>query len=296
MCIRTGFRCTKGSINYLVRTRYLVLCLALKKMLRQSYPVRRISYCGGPSYRTYGTHKTYTRYIYSYFYYQYLVLCTLVRSNTAPPTWKAAPTSGVDINRRHTNKSCTFVKRRARFFADLCSSVSNKKRIRNSIKGSSKGTTNTREKLDELDKKKARISRMSEPFGLNLISRSFALQQSIRLVYMPRAFSRSSQGATRITQEGYLEPVHTESTRAAMGIQQNSGRLQREAGRRRNRDAADTVAAVASLAVLVLLVLVLVSPCWCCCFCCLWIRMHRGAQPGTTSCLVFVCLDINWSE
>ena len=69
--------------------------------------------------------------------------------------------------------------------------------------------------LNELDKKNGpELPRMSERFVPNFAPGSFALQQSIRLVYTLRSLSRGQNRATRATRDNqdiYTEIAHTHS-------------------------------------------------------------------------------------
>ena len=69
---------------------------------------------------------------------------------------------------------------------------------------------NKKKLLNELDKKRPGTSQMSERFGPNFVPGSFALQQSIRLVYMLRALSRGRNRATRATRDN--QHTHRQST------------------------------------------------------------------------------------
>ena len=63
--------------------------------------------------------------------------------------------------------------------------------------------------MNELDKNRPGTSHMSERFGPNFAPGSFALQQSIRLVYTLRALSRGRNRATRATRDN--QGAHTHS-------------------------------------------------------------------------------------
>ena len=76
---------------------------------------------------------------------------------------------------------------------------------------------------------------MSERLGPNFAPGSFALQQSIRLVYMLRALSRGRNRATRAkrdNQDVHIQRAHARQRRHNTTA---SPRLQRGAGRRRRR-------------------------------------------------------------
>ena len=76
--------------------------------------------------------------------------------------------------------------------------------------------------MNDLDKKRPGTSQMSERFGPNFAPGSFALQQSIPLVYTLRALSRGRNRATRATRDN--QHAHTEiaHTRSATETQHNS--------------------------------------------------------------------------
>ena len=113
---------------------------------------------------------------------------------------------------------------------------------------------------DELDKHRPRTSHTSERFGLNFTPSSFALEQSIRLIYMLRAFPRSSQGATRATNDN--EDAHTEHT---LG---NGDTTQQPARDSRRELAATAAATPPALLLLMLMLLMLVLMLLLCCSCC----------------------------
>ena len=101
---------------------------------------------------------------------------------------------------------------------------------------------------------------MSERFGPNFALGSFALQQSIRLVYTIRALSRDRNRGTRATrsnQDGHTERAHT---RSATETQHNSqpktpkGSWPLLLPRRRRRRCC--------------------SCCWCCCCCAAVLLLH----------------------
>ena len=139
-------------------------------------------------------------------------------------------------------------------------------------------------KLNELGEKRPGTSQMSERLGPNFAPGSFALQQSIRLVYMLRALSRGRNRATRATRDN--QDAHTDRAHARQRRHNTtaSPRLRRGAGRRSCRApaaAAAVAAAAAAAAVLLLL----------CCSCTAAAAsrsaMHRGAQRATTDCFSF---------
>ena len=101
---------------------------------------------------------------------------------------------------------------------------------------------------------------MSEQFGRNFAPGSFALQQSIRLVYTLRALSRGRNRATRATRENQ-KYTHTERAHARQWRHNTkaSPRLRRGAGRCCCRAATAAAAAAAAATVLLLLLLL------CCC-------------------------------
>ena len=121
--------------------------------------------------------------------------------------------------------------------------------------------------MKDLDKKRPGTSQMSERFGPNVAPGSFALQQSIRFVYTPRALSRGRNHATIATRDN--QDAHTESahTRSATETQHNRQSetpkgswpllLPRRRHRRRRRRR-------------------------CCCCCCCRCFTTRGASRSTT--------------
>ena len=76
--------------------------------------------------------------------------------------------------------------------------------------------------MNELYKKRRGTSQMSEQFGPNFAQGSFALQQSIRLVYTLRALSRGRNRATRATRDNQDAQTQKEHTRSATETQHNS--------------------------------------------------------------------------
>ena len=142
---------------------------------------------------------------------------------------------------------------------------------------------NKKKLLNELDKKRPGTSQMSERFGPNFVPGSFALQQSIRLVYMLRALSRGRNRATRATRDNQDVHTPTDHTRSATETQHNSqpetpnGSWPLLLPRRRQRHP--------------LLLLLLPLPCCCCCCAAAASRsaMHRGAQPVTADSFVVWC-------
>ena len=129
--------------------------------------------------------------------------------------------------------------------------------------------------MNELYKKGRGTSQMSEQFGPNFALGSFALQQSIRLVYTLRALSRGRNRATRVKSDNQMY-THRKSTHT-LGNRDTT--QQPEAGRCCCRAAA-TAAAAAAAAVLLL--------CCCCAAAASRPSMHRGAQPVSTDCFSFV--------
>ena len=121
-------------------------------------------------------------------------------------------------------------------------------------------------KLNELVKKRPGTSQMSERFGPNLAPDSFALQQSIRLVYTLRALSRGRNRSTRATrdnQDAHTQEEHTHARQRSHNTTA-SPRLRWGAG----------------------------CCCCCCCACCCCAAAsrpatNRGAQPVTTDCFSF---------
>ena len=107
-------------------------------------------------------------------------------------------------------------------------------------------------KLNELDKKRAGTSQMSERFGPNFAPGSFALQQSIRLVYTLRALSRGRTRATRATRDNQDEHTQKEHTHARRRRHNTTASpiLRRGAGRCCCRAAATTAAAAAAVLLL----------------------------------------------
>ena len=98
---------------------------------------------------------------------------------------------------------------------------------------------------------------MSERFGPNFAPGSFALQQSIRLVYTLRALSRGRNRSTRATrdnQDAHTQIDHTHA-RQRRDNTTASPRLRRGAGRCCYRAAATAAAAAAAAAAAVLLLL-----------------------------------------
>ena len=77
-------------------------------------------------------------------------------------------------------------------------------------------------KLNELYKKRRGTSQMSEQFGPHFAPGSFALQQSIRLVYTLRALSRGRNRATKATRDNQDAQTQKEHTRSATETQHNS--------------------------------------------------------------------------
>ena len=65
-------------------------------------------------------------------------------------------------------------------------------------------------------------SQISERFGRKFAPGSFALQQSIRLVYMLRALSRGRNRATRAARDNQDAHTHRQSTRSAKETQHHS--------------------------------------------------------------------------
>ena len=110
-----------------------------------------------------------------------------------------------------------------------------------------------------LTKKRPGTSQMSERFGPNFAPGSFALQQSIRLVYTLRALSRGRNRATRATRDNQDAQTQKEHTHAQQRRHNTtaSPRLRRRAGRCCCRAAATAAAAAAAAAAAVLLL--------CCC-------------------------------
>ena len=76
--------------------------------------------------------------------------------------------------------------------------------------------------MNELYKKRRRTSQMSEQFGPNFAPSSFALQQSIRLVYTLRALSRGRNRATWATRDNQDAQTQKEHTPSATETQHNS--------------------------------------------------------------------------
>ena len=126
-------------------------------------------------------------------------------------------------------------------------------------------------KLNELDEKRPGTSQMNERFGPNFAPGSFALQQSLRLVYTLRALSRGRNRSTRATrdnQDAHTQKEHTQARQRRHNSQPETPKgswpllLPRRCYRRR-----------------------------CCCCCCAAAAsrpaMHRGAQPVTTDCFSF---------
>ena len=68
--------------------------------------------------------------------------------------------------------------------------------------------------MNELYKKRRGTSQMSEQFGPNFAPGSFALQQSVRLVYTLRALSRGRNRATRATRDNQDAQIQKEHTHA----------------------------------------------------------------------------------
>ena len=124
--------------------------------------------------------------------------------------------------------------------------------------------------MNELDKKRPGTSRMSERFGPNFAPGSFALQQSIRLVYTLRALSRGRNRATRATgtTRMHTQKEHTHARQRRHNTTA-SPRLRKGAGRCCCRAAATAAAAAAAAAAAVLLLC-------CCCF------PTRDASRSTT--------------
>ena len=123
--------------------------------------------------------------------------------------------------------------------------------------------------MNELDEKRRQIAQMLERFGLNFVPGSFALQQSIRLIYALRALSRGRNRATRVTrdnQDAHTQKEHTHA-RQRRNKTTASPRLRREAGRCCCRAAATAgvaAAAAAAAAAVLLLLLLLLPLCYCC--------------------------------
>ena len=145
--------------------------------------------------------------------------------------------------------------------------------------------------MNELDEKRRQIAQMLERFGLNFVPGSFALQQSIRLIYALRALSRGRNRATRVTrdnQDAHTQKEHTHA-RQRRNKTTASPRLRREAGRCCCRAAATAGVAAAAAAAAAAAVLLLL--CCCCCCCCATAAsrpaMHRGARPVMTDCFSF---------
>ena len=123
---------------------------------------------------------------------------------------------------------------------------------------------------------------MSGRFGPNFAPRSFALQQSVRLVHALRTLSRGRNRATRATR--YIKDAHTE--RAHTHTLGNGDATQQPA-----RDSEEEVVAAAAAPPPPppppLLLLLLLLPCCCCAAAASRPAMHRGAQPVTTDCFSF---------
>ena len=87
--------------------------------------------------------------------------------------------------------------------------------------------------MNELCKKRRGTFQMSEQFGPNFAPGSFALQQSIRLVYTLRALSRGRNRATRATRDNQDAQTQKEHTHARQRRHNTtaSPRLRRGAGR-----------------------------------------------------------------
>ena len=123
---------------------------------------------------------------------------------------------------------------------------------------------------------------MSEQYGPNFAPGSFALQQSIRLVYKLRSLSRGRNRASRATRDNQMY-THTEGahTRSATETQHNSQPetpkgswpllLPRRRHRRRRRCCCCCCCCCCAAAVLLL----------CCCFCCCCFST-RDASRSTT--------------
>ena len=111
---------------------------------------------------------------------------------------------------------------------------------------------------------------MLERFGLNFVPGSFALQQSIRLIYALRALSRGRNRATRVTRDNQDAHTQIEHTHARQRRNKTtaSPRLRRGAGRCCCRAAATAgvaaAAAAAAAAAVLLLLLLLLPLCYCC--------------------------------
>jgi len=133
--------------------------------------------------------------------------------------------------------------------------------------------------LNELYKKRRGTSQMSEQFGPNFAPGSFALQQSIRLVYTLRALSRGRNRATRATRDNQDAQTQKEHTHARQRRHNTTASprlswpllLPRRRHRRRRRCCCCCCCCCCAAAVLLL----------CCCFCCCCFST-RDASRSTT--------------
>ena len=137
--------------------------------------------------------------------------------------------------------------------------------------------------MNKLDKKRPGTSQTSERFRPNFAPSSFALQQSIRLVYMLRALipspkprNQGNEGQPRCT-VSHTDRAHARQRRHNTTA---SPRLRRGAGRCCCRAAATAAAAAAAVLLL----------CCCCATAASRSAMHRGAQSVTTDCFSFCIL------
>ena len=144
--------------------------------------------------------------------------------------------------------------------------------------------------MNELDKKRAGTSQMSERFGPNFAPGSFALQQSIRLVYTLRALSRGRKRATRATRDNQDAQSQKEHTHARQRRHNTtaSPRLRMGAGRCRATATAAAAAAAAAVAAVLLL-------CCCCAaavllLCCCCFSTHDASRSTTRLNRLFLVL------
>ena len=145
--------------------------------------------------------------------------------------------------------------------------------------------------MNELCKKRRGTFQMSEQFGPNFAPGSFALQQSIRLVYTLRALSRGRNRTTRATRD---QPGCTDTerarTRSATETQHNSQPetpkgswpLLLPCRRHRRRRSCCCCCCCAAAGLLL---------CCCCAAAASRPAMHRGAQPVSTDFLVLCFME-----
>ena len=128
-------------------------------------------------------------------------------------------------------------------------------------------------KLNELYQKRRGTSQMSEQFGPNFVPGSFALQQSIRLVYTLRALSRGRNRATRATRDNQDAQTQKEHTHARQRRHNTTASPRLRRHRHQRRRCCFCCAAAAAAAVLLLM----------CCLAAAVLLLLSHTSTGTSS-------------